>query len=315
MLAVFFRSIGLHLSWFVRSLVPGQNEAAPLGVKRLIFLLLAFPLFCSLQLCHWLGFLFDELFFRGYRKVKIENAAFISGIPRSGTTFVHRTLAVDTEQFTTVSTWEAVLAPSISQRKLIRALALVDRTLGRPFQKLIEWLTAKAVGDFNQVHEIGPSAPEEDYLWLLPAGSCFILSMAFPFSHWLNHTARIHEMPEKARDQLIDFYLSCIKRHLYCTPGDKRFLSKNAAFASWVRPLAHRLPDAQFILCVREPCSGLSSQLSSLQSARTLFATDPHGSATEKTFTTLFEEQLNELSSLSRTPAVSYTHLTLPTIA
>ena len=112
------------------------------------------------------------------------------------------------------------------------------------------WLTARVAGDFNEVHELDPTGPEEDYLWLLPTGSCFILLMAFPFSSWLKRTALLHEMPDTARGQLLEFYLRCIQRHLYCAPPGRRFLSKNAAFASWVAPLAARLPDARFVLCV-----------------------------------------------------------------
>ena len=298
MLAIFFRSIGLHLSWFARSLIPGKHPAAPLSLKRLVSLLLGFPLFLAFQLVHWLSFLLDELFFRGYRNIAIEAPVFISGIPRSGTTFVHRTLASDSEQFTTVSTWEAVLAPSITQRKLIRVLARLDAAIGSPGRKTIHWLTGKAAGDFKEVHEVDPAAPEEDYLWLLPAGSCFIILMAFPFSPWLKSTAVLDQMPGAQRDRLIDFYLSCIQRHLYCAPEGRRFLSKNAAFASWVEPLATRLPDARFILCVRDPASGLSSQLSSLNSARALFATDPDGSATSAHFTELFSLNLSTLADL-----------------
>lgn len=299
MLAVFFRSIGLHFMWFVRSLVPGQHAHAPLGWKRLVFLLIGFPLFCALQLLHWLGLLLDELLFRGYRKVQIDAPVFISGIPRSGTTFVHRTIAADTEQFTSVSTWEALLAPSITQRKIIRGCATLDRACGSPIARLVDGLAAKIVGDFNDIHEVGPSAPEEDYLWLLPAGSCFILLMAFPFSPWLKRTGLLEEMAEAERQQLIDFYLNCIKKHLYCTEGGRRFLSKNAAFASWVEPLAERLPDARFILCVREPETGLSSQLSSLKSARSLFSTDTDGTWTAATFTEIFAKNLSCLAEVT----------------
>lgn len=301
MIAVFFRSIGLHLLWFVQSLTPGKHPAAPLGWARLFFLLLGFPLFVSVQFVHWLGFLLDELFFRGYRQVQIREPVFISGIPRSGTTFVHRTLAIDTAQFTSVSTWEAALAPSVTERKCIRLIARIDSLIGGPGAKFIHWLTAKATGDFNAVHAVDPCAPEEDYLWLLPAGACFILLMAFPFSIRLRQTAQLDQMPSHTREQILSFYLSCIQRHLYCAPSGCRFLSKNAAFASWIKPLAARLPDARFLLCLRDPQKGLSSQLSSLKSARMLFATDPDGTTTTATFTKIFAGNLEELASLENT--------------
>ncbi|ADE55403.1 sulfotransferase [Coraliomargarita akajimensis] len=299
MLAVFLKSVGLHLSWFARSLLPGKHSAAPLSLKRVCLLLLAFPLFCSLQLLHWLGFLIDEILFRGYRKQSVKAPVFIGGIPRSGTTFVHRTLAADYEQFTTVSTWEAVLAPSVTERKLIQLLAKLDHLIGAPGKRFLNWASAKAAGDFNDIHEVSLTAPEEDYLWLLPAGSCFILLLAFPFSPWLKQTALLNSATDSERTRLLDFYQSCIQRHLYCSKGNQRFLSKNAAFASWTGSLAARFPDASFILCVREPASGLSSQLSSLDSARTLFATDPDGSTTKSTFLEIFSRNYQYLAELT----------------
>ncbi|MGB0184984.1 MAG: sulfotransferase, partial [Opitutales bacterium] len=91
-----------YLKWWLRALRPGANPSAPLTWRRILFLLLA-PLLLAVQVFHWLGLFLDELLFPNYRKVKIEAPVFITGIPRSGTTFVHRTLAHDSMQFTTVS--------------------------------------------------------------------------------------------------------------------------------------------------------------------------------------------------------------------
>ncbi|MFT4901153.1 MAG: hypothetical protein ACI81V_000420 [Lentimonas sp.] len=66
-------------------------------------LLLAYPLFLGLQLIHWLGFLIDELCYPHYRRIEVKAPLFIAGIPRSGTSFVHRTLASD-PSFTSMTT-------------------------------------------------------------------------------------------------------------------------------------------------------------------------------------------------------------------
>ena len=296
MFALFTKSLCLHLTWWLQSLWPNKHDGAPLGLKRLLFLLLGYPLFVGSQLVHWLGFLVDELLFRSYRSVEIKAPLFISGIPRSGTTFVHRMLAQNAEQFTTVSTWEAALAPSITERKLLRALGALDKALGGVGRKAINRLIASGAGDFNDIHEVGLDIPEEDYLWLLPTGSCFILLFAFPFAPWLKQVGMLYNADDTTQQRLLDYYERCIQKQLFCSPKGTRFLSKNAAFASWSGALRKRFPDAQFVLCVREPQSALSSQLSSLKSARALFATDPDGSATQQVLSNIFASNYQYLN-------------------
>lgn len=288
MFTLFVKSLVLHLSWWLQSLWPGKHAGAPLGLKRLLLLLIAYPLFVGFQVIHWFGFLIDECLFRSYRKVAIKAPVFISGIPRSGTTFVHRMLAQNSEEFTTVSTWEAVLAPSITERKVLRALGSIDRALGGFGRKSIGRLIASGAGDFNDIHEVGLDIPEEDYLWLLPAGSCFILLLAFPFAPWLKQIGMLNSTAEHTQEEQLEFYTRCIQKHLYCSARNKRFLSKNAAFASWTGTLRDKFSDAQFVLCIREPQSALSSQLSSLNSARALFATDPDGRTTQELLREVF---------------------------
>ncbi len=246
---------------------------APIRGRRLILLFLVFPLFLALQAWHWLGFLVDEIFFRSYKKQEIREPLFITGIPRSGTTFIHRTLARDKETFTTFQLWEAVLAPSIFQRRLLKALSRLDHFLGNPLHRLLERLTSRFTRGLSPIHDVGLHAPEEDYLSLLPAGGCFILFLAFPASPSLWQLGRFQEVPEDQRAIMIKFYKSCMQKHLHEAPPGRRLLSKNAAFASWLPDLRFAFPDARWLVCIREPRSALSSQLSSLRPGLEFFGT------------------------------------------
>lgn len=292
---LFLQSMIRYLAWWGASLWPGKHEGAPLGLRRLVFLLLGYPLFLGLQLVHWLGFLCDEIFFSAYRKVEVESPVFIHGIPRSGTTFLHRTLAAD-PNYTYFTTWEAILAPSITERKVVCALAAIDRAIGAPCKRLIQACLNKSSADFNAIHEVGLDTPEEDYLALLPAGGCFILLLAFPFSKELTALAKLDQMPASERERWILFYKRCLQKHLYCHPG-KQLLSKNAAFATWGASLQEAFPDAHFLICIREPDTALSSQLSSLAPARKAFGTDPNGSHTSKQFTDIYSHAYQALKT------------------
>lgn len=297
MFALFLHSLKSHLSWWYLAIVRAKPESDPLSCRRLLFLLLLFPLFCLLQLLHWICFLMDECFYRDYRTVQIKAPLFISGIPRSGTTFVHRTLAADTAQFSTFTTWQAVLAPSIFQRKCIQGLSVLDQKLNGSFSILLNCCLIPFTSGMNDIHQIDLNAPEEDYLCLLPAGACFILSLAFPEARELQQTGTFSQLPRARQDALLDYYHRCLQKHLYTTSTDQRLLSKNAAFASWIPALLERYPDAQSILCIRQPESGLSSQISSLAPARKLFGTDPSGKHTAVRFTRLFQNNLQTLAN------------------
>ncbi|KGE03564.1 sulfotransferase [Pseudohaliea rubra] len=292
MLQSFLVAMAIYGRCYLRSVLPGRHPAAPLGPRRLLFLLL-FPLFLLLQLLHWLALALDELLFPDYRQQALQRPVFIAGIPRSGTTYLHRLLASG-EGFTTVRTWEALLAPAICQRRALRALARLDRRLGAPLARALDWLIARGSGDFASVHAVGLQDAEEDYLCLLPVAGCFLLLMAFPFDRNLEQLGTLSTLPARRRRALMAFYHRILQRHCYCHPGE-RFLSKNAAFASWLPYLAERYPDAMFVLCVRQPSTALASQLSALRPARRLFGTDPDGTRTTARFRRLYGAFLDDL--------------------
>lgn len=248
----------------------GRSRArADLG-RRLV--LLGFvPPFALLQLVHWVGFLLDELLFRGYRDVAIREPLFVLGVPRSGTTHLHRVLAQD-ERLVTFSTWECLLAPSVCERRVWLALGRLDRRVGRPLGRLLHWLERRVFGGLAGVHPMSLKDPEEDYFALLPVLATFILILPFPLDPLLWRMGTFdRDMPEPQRTRLLDFYRGCLQRHLYVHGPDKRLLSKNAAFAPLAGSLRERFPDARFLVCLREPAATLPSQLSSVESGVRLF--------------------------------------------
>ena len=100
------------LVWTPRALLEHGWVAA---FKRFFILVLSIPLFWCLQILHWFGMLLDTCFFPDWKMTKVNAPVFITGIPRSGTTFLQRTLAQD-NRFTSTPTWELLFAPSISEK-------------------------------------------------------------------------------------------------------------------------------------------------------------------------------------------------------
>lgn len=243
----------------------------PTSLRRILALALVLPPFVFLQLVHWLAFRLDDLLFPGYRQVPVEEPLFVVGLPRSGTTLLHRVLALDEERFTTLRLWELLLAPAVVERKAFRALGAVDRVLGRPGARLLRWAESRLLAFMDDVHPTALEHPEEDYLFLLPAFAAFILILAFPGHPRLWGVARLDLQDDDARRDLVAFYRSCLQRHLYVEGTDRRILSKNPSFTPFLETLVEAFPDARFIGCVRDPCAAVASQLSSLEDGAAFF--------------------------------------------
>ncbi len=252
-------------------------------------MLLFLPLFALVQMIHWLGFLLDELFYRGYRDVTLEQPVFILGVPRSGTTFLHRVLS-DHNAFTTFSTWECFFAPSITQRRFWLGLGKLDAKIGRPLQRSLDWIQTRLLSGLDGIHATRMDAAEEDYLTLLPILSSFILVLPFPHADSIWRMGSFdRDMPATERDAIMKFYRAMLQKHLYVHGPDKRLLSKNAAFASLADGLSQTFPDARFFCCLRDPLEALPSQLSSIQAGIVLFDAESQGPVYQQKMLELFE--------------------------
>ncbi len=254
------------------SLLDGGGARVPWTLKRVAVTSLFLPVFLAVQLVHWMGFLLDEVFFRGYRRVEVRAPVFVVGVPRSGTTLLHRVLAQDTERFTTFSLGELLFAPSISERVAWRALGRADRLVGRPFGRLIGLVERRFLGGLDSIHESALQSPEEDYFALVPAFACFLLILPFPGSGMLWRLASFDDdVPPAEKRRIMAFYKACLQRHLYVHGPQKTLLSKNPSFTSAVGALRETFPDCKVICNVRDPLEAIPSLLSSMRHGTRLF--------------------------------------------
>lgn len=252
-------------------LLPPRGTFARRSARRLAVMLLFLPALGAVQAIHWLGFLLDELLFPGYRRVVVERPLFILGVPRSGTTFLHHTLAADT-RLTTFSAWECLFGLSVTARKTVALAARLDRAVGRPLGRLVGALERRLLARLDDVHPMSLSSPEEDYLSLLPIAACFLLVVPFPSADWIWRMAAFdRDVPPRERRRVLAFYRACLQKHLYAHGGGRTLLSKNAAFASWAGSLREVFPDARFVVCLRDPIEVVPSQLSSLEPGMAIF--------------------------------------------
>ena len=69
----------------------------------------------------------------------------------------------------------------------------------------------------------------------------------------------------------MEFYKSCLQRHLYVHGTDRILLSKNPSFCSLVSSLRETFPDCRVISPVRSPLSTVPSLLSSMKVGLLIF--------------------------------------------
>jgi len=295
----------------------GQSFARPSGksLRRVAMLVLLVPPFVILQLVNCICLALDCLLFPSFRRVRIVSPVFIVGIPRSGTTFLHRVLAID-DASTTLTAWECLFAPSILQRHVVRGAARIDALIGRPLGRSLSWLERRLTSRLQKVHATGLSAPEEDFLTLLPVLGCFLLIVPFPESRWVWRLGRFDlTMPLRTRQQFMEFYRGLVQRHLYFHGACRRFLSKNPSFSPMVRSLRETFPSCRIVACLRDPVEAVPSQLSALRDPMTVFGHDPSSQPFRDRFLAQmawYYEHL--LAELSKTPGNRQAIVLMPSL-
>ncbi|BAP13960.1 hypothetical protein AS19_11090 [Alcanivorax sp. NBRC 101098] len=247
-----------------------QGQWHGFSLQRLLVMLVFWPSFLLVQAINGIGLGLDYLLFPGFRRVSVREPLFVIGVPRSGTTFLHRLLAMDS-RFTTTALWELLFAPSITQRYFWTGMARLDKWLGRPGARLVCWLERRLLSGLDGVHKTGLLDPEEDYLGLIPVWGCFLLVLVVPVpSLWqLTFLDRDGSADEKQR--LMQSYRRFVQRHLYFHGQGKTLLSKNPSFTPWMETLAEAFPDARFIGCLRSPTAAVPSQVNSILIGARLF--------------------------------------------
>ena len=270
--------------------------------KRLpLFIVLWFTL-SLLSVIHVIGHLLDELLFFRYRRVVIREPVFILGIPRSGTTYLQRLLGND-DRFTTLATWEALLAPSISER-------YVYRTLGRllqPVENAVIAVRRKLFRAMDDIHRIRLQEPEEDFLLLLPLMACLLVAFACPRAgHFWRLAWFDMKLPAWYRRTVLTFYARCLQKHLFYHGEELRILSKNPSFTSLVQSLLDNFPGARIIACTRPPAEVLPSQLSSLRPAMSFLGSGKLSPQTQNTMIGLLHHYYSQLLKYSRDKRVYF---------
>jgi omega-hydroxy-beta-dihydromenaquinone-9 sulfotransferase len=221
-------------------------------VKSVILILFLFQWILN-QLC----FLLDEIFFFYYRFIKINKPIMVIGTPRTGTTILFRTLALDNENFTNFTFAEILFAPSITQKLILYTVYRLDRLFLSPLKKSLLFMANLRENPYSRIHSFELFQPEEDEFLLLNIFSTVILRYFFPRSLVFDKYIHFDEsLSEHEKKSIMQFKIRCIKKHLFfwqIISGKKRtFLSKNPIFSPKIDTLYATFPDLRVIYTKRD---------------------------------------------------------------
>ena len=266
-----------RLFWrtFYRSFFDSKNTTARLTKKRIIFLALFYLVWPIGMLIHWFCFWLDDILFPAYKTHPIEKPLFILGNLRSGSTFLHRLLSRDSETFTSLTTWDIYLTPSVTQKKITQFVSRLDKKYfgGTLAPRPLCLRPRHARQNKDPPHLVLPTRRGREH----PPAHLGWLLRHFPLSRsWTscpNYQHFDEALSPEHKKRIMTFYKSMVQRHMYAT-GKKYFVAKNPAFSAKIETLAEFFPDARIIYLVRNPLDMLPSTVSWINYARRQF-TDP----------------------------------------
>lgn len=267
---------------------------------------LAVPVLFVAQTLHWILWCLDEVFFPGYRKESVTEPVFITGVPRSGTTLLLRTLARDGDRFTYCRTSDLIAGPSLCGYALVHGLSALDRKLGGPLRRLFGWLSRPVMKTMGSIHTFDLNKAEEDFVWLWPVNGCFLIFLLFPNSPAAWNLARLDErVAPKARKQILSYYRACLQKKLHREGSTHTYLAKNPSFTLWMESLGEAFPDARWVSCSRDLDEAVASQLSSLTPSLESAGIAPEDPRLRARFTELIEQY----EQTGRNPPVNQRHV------
>jgi hypothetical protein len=208
---------------------------------------------------HLLFRLLDEIFFSSYCKLEVKQPVFIIANPRSGTTYLHRLIALDNERFT-YTKYAHTFQMTASFTKFYNVIRWVDRNVFKGLiSRMMDKLDDKFWGGWDDIHAMGFNKTEEDELVFAQMLMSTGIFIPFPYFDIIHDNKFLDKEPEDVRRNVMDFYESCVKRFVYASAPDKTYLAKNVMSTGRFKTLIGRFPDAKIIYIARHPYDAVPS--------------------------------------------------------
>jgi len=221
-----------------------KNEAIGINsrfiqAKFLIKYFLAIPIHASL----WM---IDEIFYSDYKGIEV-SPLFIIGQPRSGTTFLHRTLAEDTANYIAIRHIEWRY-PYVCAQKVIRRSVWARNIINKDY-----WPDSKVGRLASKMHPNTLFDWEEDGIFFEERylHHLFIF-LRFPYPDLLEEVDSFAALSNNTQEKILKTHKKVIQKMLYLSGAkDKVYLAKEVTSHNKIKQLIMYYPLAKFIVVGR----------------------------------------------------------------
>jgi hypothetical protein len=196
----------------------------------------------------------DNLLYPQYRRVALRRPIFIMSQPRSGTTFLLRTLSLDEDNFFSLKHLEWRF-PFIAVWRLIDRLGLRHRIEG------IDYWPNTELGRFASKihnHQLG-SVEEHGIFFEERMYHHYFTFRRFPFPEVLERVRNITALSEREKRKLVRTFRQVVQKVALYRGEGRTWLTKENESVDLYRLLKSEFSDAHFIIIVREPTDFISS--------------------------------------------------------
>ncbi len=233
----------------------------PFRIRRFLAVVLVSVAFAIVLALVALGRAADRVLYGDYQRVVPQAPIFIIAPPRSGTTFLHRLMSLDTERMVHFRLIDMIL-PAIVFARLFSVLAKVDRYMGGALGWALRRFERLCFGDWENRHQMGFGRPEEDealFTLTLVTEAVYLL---FPFFDTMPQVAFLDRMGSRTRAGAMGFYRTTVQRHLHAQGHGRTLLAKSTGAPGRIHTLLATFPDARIVHLVRHPDETIPSHLS-----------------------------------------------------
>ncbi len=232
--------------------------------------LTVFPIFNAFV---WFLQMLDYIFYPKIRQTEVEKPVFVLANPRSGTTFLHRLMAMDEERFTYMRLWQTIV-PSVVAYRMVELIRRVDRRVGRPLARLFGLIERAMFKGWDGVHHVGFNQAEEEETVFITSLIDPPVHFAIPHPQEYRHHIMLDDLSPERRAPIMAKYKRALRAHVFATGNNRVLLSKNVFMGQRIESILDVFPDARFVHLVRHPYSSLASTISMFTGPWSFFQPD-----------------------------------------
>lgn len=190
----------------------------------------------------------DGIVFHAFRSVRLMPPVFIMSQPRSGTTFLLRTMAADEDAFFSLKHLEW-------RYPFIAFWVLIDRFGLRSRFEAIDYWPKSDIGKLASKihhHKLG-SVEEHGIFFEERMYHHYFTFRRFPFPDVLKRVSTITGLTEREKRKLVETFRHVIQKAAYYKGDRKSWLTKENESAELYRLIHESFPRGKFVTIVRDP--------------------------------------------------------------